>query len=53
MVCEGDVVVCWFWAALVCVAGFLAVAGFVVEATGAIITFVRRGACLGGFVFPD
>lgn len=42
MVGEGDVVVCWFWG----VSGFLAVAGFVVEATGAAAVF-------GGFFFPD
>ena len=53
MVGDGDVVVCWFWAALVSVAGFLAVAGFVVEATGAAVAFVRRGASFGGFFFPD
>ena len=43
MVCEGDVVVCWFfWG----VSGVLAVAGFVVEATGAAANFF-------GFFFPD
>ena len=53
MVGDGDVVVYGFWGALGGMAGFRAVAGFVVEATGAAIASFRRGAGFGGFVFPD
>lgn len=52
MVGDGDVVVYGFWGALG-MAGFRAVAGFVVEATGATIASFRCGAGFGGFVFPD
>ena len=50
---DGDVVVYGFWGALGGMAGFRAVAGFVVEATGAAVASFRRGAGFGGFVFPD